>query len=172
MSIEKNKNNDEFLIRVNRKQLKVIDKCLDITARMHAGQLTNFLEGFYENVAKYNKKQISYEIREEIIHRLNGIKNLVDFHDNMSIGIGNATEFDKIAYDIYVQIRYFLEHEFGNPKSWNVYTSKHSPLSKNKEITIEKINPIKEKLNKLLDGNSNIKKKKGSTRRAAVNKNI
>lgn len=159
----KDKDSDEFLIRVNRKQLKVIDKCLDITARMHAGQLDNFLDGFFENVEKHNKIKVQGETVDEIRTKLRMIKRLVNFPDNMSVGIGQCTEFEKTAYDIYVQIRYFEQHEFGEPKFMNVYSNKHSPLSKNKEIIIEKINPIKEKINLLLNEKENTKKKKRTT---------
>ncbi len=154
----KGENTDEFLIRVNREQLNVIDKCLDITSRLHAGQLLEFLEGFYANAEKYNKRPIPTETRIEIQTKLKMIKQLVGFTEGGALGISECIEFDKTAYDTYCQIRYFQSHEFGQNSSHSVYANKHTPLSKNKEIQIEKINPIKEKISILLDEKENKKR--------------
>ena len=124
-----------YNLKINKKQLKVISKALDIYSRIGIGQVDEIL--WHPSVAKKmwvkNNNLTENKINHKLVRKmLDDIKKIVwNYDPNTYGGISMAEEDDKVAYDLYQVIRHKLAWE--EKPEGGITVNFHEPMKWSKE---------------------------------------
>jgi len=146
------KENKTYTIKnLSEKQIKIIEKALEMYARIGLLQFDNVIDSLFNWGNNKNFSSAYTENRQDIEYHCKEIRNLIvskdnelskyDKFGNWSLGIGNdKTSLDaKIAYEI----KYDISDMFGDDKG-------RLTLSDETPIIIKKENPREEKLKQVI----------------------
>jgi Zn-dependent M32 family carboxypeptidase len=131
-----------YNFKINKKQVEVISKALDLYSRIGAGQVNEIL--WHSSVAKkmwvkndnLTENKMDYKI---VVKMLDDIKKIIwGYKPNEHGGISMAEETDKIAYDLHQVIRYKLAWDENSEGGLTVDFQKPMRYSEEKLAKINK----------------------------------